>query len=116
MQNKPHFFFLETGVPKRGGEGGGSDTWEKFPKNPVFFCGERPLGRRAVRDIDILVPTRCKEREGKMQENGDVSKRQCTADKKRGRMRSKCLQTKLGVRLGKRVAVATLGTDDRAEA
>ena len=31
-------FFLETGVPKGGG-GGGSDTWEKFPKNPVFFLG-----------------------------------------------------------------------------
>ena len=27
-------FFLETGVPNRGG---GSDTREKFPKNPVFF-------------------------------------------------------------------------------
>ena len=32
-------FFLETGVPKRGGGGGGSDTWEKFPKNPGFFLG-----------------------------------------------------------------------------
>ena len=31
-----HTFFLETGVPKRG-EWGGSDTWEKFPTNPVFF-------------------------------------------------------------------------------
>ena len=35
-----HTFFLETGVSKRGG-GGGSDIWEKFPKNPVFF-GWRP--------------------------------------------------------------------------
>ena len=34
-----HTFFLETGVPKRGG----SDTWEKFPKNPVFWGGGRPL-------------------------------------------------------------------------
>ena len=39
MQNKPHFFFWKQGFPK-GGEGGGSDTWEKFPKNPVFvFLG-----------------------------------------------------------------------------
>ena len=47
MQNKPYFFFLETGVPKRGG--GGSDIWEKFPKNPVFFgrgVGWRPLSLR----------------------------------------------------------------------
>ena len=35
-----HTFFLETGVPKRGG--GGSDTWEKFPKNPVFFLDSVP--------------------------------------------------------------------------
>ena len=34
--NKPYFFF-ETGVPKRGGGEGGSDIWEKFPKNPVSF-------------------------------------------------------------------------------
>ena len=33
---------METGVPKRGGGGGGPDTWEKFPKNPVFFW-QRPL-------------------------------------------------------------------------
>ena len=35
------FFFENTGSQK-GGRGGGSDTWEKFPKNPVFFCGQRP--------------------------------------------------------------------------
>ena len=39
-----HTFFLETGVPKRGGGGGGgARPWEKFPKNPVFFLGWRPL-------------------------------------------------------------------------
>ena len=43
MQNKLYFFFfLKQGFPK-GGEGG-SNTWEKFPKNPVFLGGgERPL-------------------------------------------------------------------------
>ena len=34
MQNKPYFFFWK--------QGGGSDTWEKFPKNPVFFFGSVP--------------------------------------------------------------------------
>ena len=43
MQNKPYFFFFwKQGFPK-GGEGG-SDTWELFPKNPVFFFGWRPYG------------------------------------------------------------------------
>ena len=42
MQNKPYFFFWKQGFPK-GGEGGeGSDTWEIFPKNPVFFWGGVP--------------------------------------------------------------------------
>jgi len=41
MQNKPHFFFGNRGSQKGGR--GGSDTWEKFPKNPVFFCWQRPL-------------------------------------------------------------------------
>ena len=36
-----HTFFLETGVPKRGG-GGGSDTWEIFPKIPFLFLGGVP--------------------------------------------------------------------------
>ena len=35
MQNKPYFFFGNRGSQKGGR--GGSDTWEKFPKNPVFF-------------------------------------------------------------------------------
>ena len=35
------FFFENTGSQK-GGRGGGSDTWDKFPKNPVYFFGERP--------------------------------------------------------------------------
>ena len=43
MQNKPNFFFWKHGFPKGGEGGGGSDTWEKFPKNPVFFCGQRPI-------------------------------------------------------------------------
>ena len=38
-------FFFETGVPKRGEGGGGARNWGKFPKNPVFFCLERPLCR-----------------------------------------------------------------------
>ena len=32
---KKHIFFLETGVPKRGG--GGSNIWEKFPKKSGVF-------------------------------------------------------------------------------
>ena len=38
MQNKPYIFFWKQGFLKRGG-GGGSDIWEKFPKNPVFWGG-----------------------------------------------------------------------------
>ena len=36
-------FFLDGGLPNRGGGGGAgvgggaSDNWEKLPKNPVFF-------------------------------------------------------------------------------
>ena len=36
MQNKHKIFFLDKGFPKGGG-GGGSDVWEKFPNNIVFF-------------------------------------------------------------------------------
>ena len=38
------FFFGNRGSQKGGGGGGGgeSDTWEKFPKNPFFFFGQRP--------------------------------------------------------------------------
>ena len=46
----------------------------------------------------ILVPTWCSIKHGKFWGIGDASMRRC-ADKRR-RMRSKCLQTKLGVRLG----------------
>ena len=35
-QKKPKLFFWDEGFPK-GGDGGGSDVWEKFPNNPVFF-------------------------------------------------------------------------------
>ena len=37
MQNKPHFFFLETGAPKRGGGGGGGRNLGKIPKKSRFF-------------------------------------------------------------------------------
>ena len=50
MQNKPYFFFGNRGSQK----GGGSDTWEKFPKNPVFFW-ERPLVARFVSIFASLV-------------------------------------------------------------
>ena len=43
MQNKPYFFFGNRGSQK----GGGSDTWEIFPKNPVFWGGGRPLSSPA---------------------------------------------------------------------
>ena len=36
MQNKHNFFFLNEGFPKGGG-GGGSDVWEKFPNNIVLM-------------------------------------------------------------------------------
>ena len=29
-------------IPKRGGWGGGSAIWEKFPNNPVFFSDAFP--------------------------------------------------------------------------
>ena len=38
MQNKPYFFVWKQGFPK-GGEGGGSAIWEKFPKNTIFLGG-----------------------------------------------------------------------------
>ena len=31
------FLIFELGVPKRGGWGGESAIWEKFPNNPVIF-------------------------------------------------------------------------------
>ena len=37
MQNKPHLFFLETGVPKRGGRGGGGPTLGKNSQKILFF-------------------------------------------------------------------------------
>ena len=40
MQNKPYIFF-----GNRGSQKAGSDIWEKFPKNPVFWGGWRPLAR-----------------------------------------------------------------------
>ena len=40
MQNKPYFFFLETGVPKRGG--GGVRHLGKIPKKSRFFLGGVP--------------------------------------------------------------------------
>ena len=36
MQNKRYFFFGNRGSQK-GGRGGGSDLWKKFPKIPFFF-------------------------------------------------------------------------------
>ena len=44
MQNKPYFVFWKQGFPKGGREG--SNIWEKFPKNTVFF-GWLPLGAKA---------------------------------------------------------------------
>ena len=41
MQNKHSNFFLDKGFPKGGG-GGGSDIWEKFPNNVVFFFDSVP--------------------------------------------------------------------------
>ena len=43
MQNKPYFFFLETGVPKRGEGGGGVRHLGKIPKKSRFLGGWRPL-------------------------------------------------------------------------
>ena len=40
MQNKPYFFFLETGVPKRGG--GGVRHLGKIPKKSRFFLDSVP--------------------------------------------------------------------------
>ena len=37
-----HTFFFGNRGSQKGGRGGGSDTWEKFPKNPVFFLGGVP--------------------------------------------------------------------------
>ena len=45
MQNKPYFFFLETGVLKKGGGGGeGPDTGENPQKIPFSFFGGFPFG------------------------------------------------------------------------
>ena len=38
-----HTFFFGNRGSQKGGRGGGSDTWEIFPKNPVFSFGWRPL-------------------------------------------------------------------------
>ena len=38
----PQFFFW-TEASQIGGVGGGSDIWEKLPKNPVFFFWQAPL-------------------------------------------------------------------------
>ena len=55
MQNKPHFFFLETGVPKRGGGGVGVRHLGKIPKKSRFFFWTASLIIIIVVNITLLI-------------------------------------------------------------
>ena len=55
-----HTFFFGNRGSQKGGRGGGSDTWEIFPKNPVFLGGVASLklfDRKAKLCALLLVQT-----------------------------------------------------------